>query len=190
MTTPRPRLRVAGVRAGASRSFCRSARNNCVPPGWSLSPFSHSPCLASPVPCLVHSRLRPSLPASCGSRFCLRPRLLPTDTDSLSVRLRRVRSGDTDSVLPRYITAIKCQYSWLTSHSKSSVSSTGSCFSFVYLTEFPASHSSPSTLSVYPVLTYQVKVGSLLLSSDYSKQPHKVENPLYHMCAHWQKHAL
>ena len=60
--------------------------------------------------------------------------------------------------------AVKYQYPWLTSRPKCSVSELGSSllspctyFSFVCLSKFPASHSSPSTLSVHPVFD-QAKV--------------------------------
>ena len=57
------------------------------------------------------------------------------------------------------VMAVDYQYSWLTSRPKSSVCifkldssmNTGTYFSFVYLSKFPASHSSSSTLSVHPV---------------------------------------
>ena len=63
------------------------------------------------------------------------------------------------------VMAIKYQYSWLTSRSNNNVSMleldsslrTSTYFSFVYLSKFPASHSSPSTLSVHPVFD-QAKV--------------------------------
>ena len=63
------------------------------------------------------------------------------------------------------VMAIKYQYSWLTSHPKSSISifklgstlSTSTYFSFVCLSKFPASHSSPSTISVHPIFD-QAKV--------------------------------
>ena len=59
------------------------------------------------------------------------------------------------------VMAVEYQYSWLTSRLKSSVSifkldsslSTGTYFSFVYLSKFSASHSRPRSLIVHPVLT-------------------------------------
>ena len=63
------------------------------------------------------------------------------------------------------VMAVEYQYSWLTSRLKSSINifkldssrSTGTYFSFVYLSRFPASHSRPRTLSVHPVFD-QAKV--------------------------------
>ena len=53
--------------------------------------------------------------------------------------------------------------------------STSTYFLFVYLSKFPASHSSPSTLAVYPIK------GSLSLSPECSMPPGKKGGPLVYV---------
>ena len=82
-------------------------------------------------------------------------------------------------------TAVEYQYSWLTSRPRSSISilkldsslNTSTYFSFVCLSKFPASHSSPSTLSVHPVFD-QAKVAFSSVPTA-ACHPIRWEYPLY-----------
>ena len=87
---------------------------------------------------------------------------------------------ELDSVVRVMI--IKYQYSWLTSRPKSSISifkldSSLSTSTYFSLSKFPASYSSPSTLSVHPVFD-QAKV-AFSSAPTAACHPIRWEDPLY-----------